>query len=126
MLAVSADANTSAGAPWLICVTSDEDAAKLNVTFAPGLAASNAVPISLNESVSDAAANTVRSPVTLGAPVVVGAVVAGELPAVVAGPVVVEMVAASSPQPAVTSPKERGGRGAFAGAVACGGTIVSS
>ena len=38
MLAPSADANTSAGAPPWICVTSADDAAKLNVTVVPGFA----------------------------------------------------------------------------------------
>ena len=37
MLATSAEANTSAGAPSLICVTSSDDAAKLNVTVASGI-----------------------------------------------------------------------------------------
>ena len=57
-----ADANTSAGAPEVICVASAELAAKLNVTFTPGLAASNCLPSVVNDSVSDAAANTVIDP----------------------------------------------------------------
>src|SRR4051812_36126323 len=36
MLAGAAEAKTSAGAPWLICVASAELPAKLNVTVAPG------------------------------------------------------------------------------------------
>src|SRR6266508_2467264 len=58
----SADANTSAGAPSLIWPTRSDDAAKLNVTSASGYSDSNASPIAVNESVSDAAANTVMSP----------------------------------------------------------------
>ena len=64
MLAVSAEANTSAGAPSVICCTSAEEASKLNVAVASGLAAVNASPTSVNDSVSDAAANTVMSPST--------------------------------------------------------------
>src|SRR3954454_16517274 len=63
MLASSADAKTSAGAPWLICVARVEEEAKLNFTDAPGLADSNALPISVNAPVRDAAANTVIVPV---------------------------------------------------------------
>ena len=73
MLAVSAEANTSAGAPSVICCTSAEEASKLNVAFASGLAAVNASPTSVNDSVSDAAANTVMSPSTPAAAVVAGA-----------------------------------------------------
>src|SRR5690606_31456341 len=73
MFAVSADANTSAGAPWLTWVASVEDAAKLKVTFAPGFEVSNTVPNSLNASVKDAAASTMTSPVTFGVGVVVEA-----------------------------------------------------
>ena len=36
MLAVSAEANTSAGAPWTICVTSADEASKLKVALARG------------------------------------------------------------------------------------------
>jgi hypothetical protein len=59
---VLAEANTSAGAPELIWVARAELAAKLNVTFVPGFAASNCFPSSVNDSVSEAAANTVMSP----------------------------------------------------------------
>jgi hypothetical protein len=64
-----AAAKTSAGAPWLICVASAELLAKLKVTLEPGLAASKSLPIRVNDSVSEAAAKTVRLPVT---PAVVG------------------------------------------------------
>ena len=64
MFAGAAEANTSAGAPWLICVASAELPAKLNLTVAPGLAASKSLPIRVNDSVSDAAANTLTVPVT--------------------------------------------------------------
>ncbi len=53
-----AEANTSAGAPCWIWVTSVCEPAKLNVTVTPGLAASKACPISLKASVREAAANT--------------------------------------------------------------------
>ena len=63
-----AEANTSAGAPELICSARAELAPKLNVTFAPGLAASNCLPSSVNDSVSEAAANTVMLPDSDGEP----------------------------------------------------------
>src|SRR6478609_472840 len=66
MFASSAEANTSAGAPWLICVTRAEEASKLNVTFESGCSVVKAVPISLNDSVSEAAANTVMLPDAAG------------------------------------------------------------
>jgi len=79
-----ADANTSAGAPLVIWVASVELAPKLNVTFVPGLAASNCWPIVVNASFSEEAANTVIDPDSAGedeadADVVAGAalVVAG-------------------------------------------------
>ena len=62
MLAPSADANTSAGAPPWICCTSADDAAKLNVTVVPGFAFWKSAPILVNASVSDAAADTVIVP----------------------------------------------------------------
>ena len=62
MLLLSAEANTSAGAPCPIWATNSDDAAKLNVTFAPGYSAVNASPTSVNAAVSEAAANTVTSP----------------------------------------------------------------
>src|SRR5262245_65708364 len=70
MVAGLAAAKTSAGAPSLIWVASAELPAKLNVTLTPGLAASKSLPIWVNDSVSDAAANTVIWPVTAlaGAP----------------------------------------------------------
>ena len=76
---MSAEANTSAGAPWVSWVTRSEEPAKLNVTFVPGLSFSIWAPSSVNVDFSDAAANTVMSPVMLGAdddalPVVVVAV----------------------------------------------------
>ena len=73
MLFVSAEAKTSAGAPWMICCTSADDASKLSVTLASGLASVNASPASVKDSVSEAAANTVISPSTAPAAVVVAA-----------------------------------------------------
>ena len=48
----------------MICCTSADEASKLNVAVASGLAAVNASPTSVNDSVSDVAANTVMSPAT--------------------------------------------------------------
>src|SRR4249919_3100717 len=62
MFFVLAEAKTSAGAPDVICIASAELAAKLNVIFTPGLAVSNCWPSVVNDSVSDAAANTVIDP----------------------------------------------------------------
>jgi hypothetical protein len=56
-------------------VTSADEASKLNVTLASGCSVRNAAPISVNDSVSDAAANTVMAPVAVG--VEAGVVVAG-------------------------------------------------
>ena len=99
MLAVSAEANTSAGAPSVICCTNAEEASKLNVAVASGFAAENASPTSVNDSVSDAAAKTVMSPSTLVAAVVAGA-------SVVAAPAAVDPTASSSsPHAAATSAK---------------------
>src|ERR1700746_1714179 len=57
-----ADANTSAGAPLVIWVARVELAPKLKVTFTPGLAASNCLPIVVKASFSEDAANTVIDP----------------------------------------------------------------
>jgi hypothetical protein len=62
MFVGAAEANTSAGAPWLICCANAELPPKLNLTRTPGLAASKSLPILVNDSVNDAAANTVTSP----------------------------------------------------------------
>ena len=59
MFASSADANTSTGAPPWIWSTSADDASKLNVTCVPGFVFSKCVPIAVNASVNDAAAETV-------------------------------------------------------------------
>src|ERR1700736_5259182 len=72
---VSADANTSAGAPWVIWVTRALEPAKLYVNVRPELAAVSFVLAALNAPVSDAAANTLSEPVSAaavvgGAPVV--------------------------------------------------------
>src|SRR3954451_18940700 len=75
-----ADANTSAGAPWVIWVASWSEPAKLKVTLAPPLAAPNCWPIALNASVSEAAANTVSSPVVAAGAAVGAAGAAGVAP----------------------------------------------
>src|SRR5262245_44733487 len=77
MVAGLAAAKTSAGAPSLIWVASAELPAKLKVTLEPGLAASKSLPICVNDSVSDAAANTRISPVTPGVVACVVGVTAG-------------------------------------------------
>src|SRR3954452_8115620 len=59
MLAVSAEANTSAGAPCWICATRSEDPPKLSFTVTPLCSLSKALPMSVNVPVSDAAAKTV-------------------------------------------------------------------
>src|SRR3954470_20962006 len=59
MFAVSADANTSAGAPCWICATRSEEPPKLKLTFTPVCEASNRFPSSVNVDVSDDAAKTV-------------------------------------------------------------------
>ena len=51
----------------MICCTSAEEASKLNSAVASGLAAVNASPTSVNDSVNDVAANTVMSPLNPGA-----------------------------------------------------------
>ena len=76
MFAASAEANTSAGAPWVSWVTRSDEPAKLNVTFVPGLSFLNCSPNSVNVDFNDAAANTVTSPV-------MAAGAADELPVVV-------------------------------------------
>ena len=58
MFAVSAEANTSAGAPWVSWVTRSDEPAKLKVTFVPGWSCSNRAPSSVNVFFNDAAANT--------------------------------------------------------------------
>ena len=59
-----AEANTSAGAPWVIWVASAELPAKLNRTSRSGLSAISWSPRSVKTSVSDAAAKTVSVPVS--------------------------------------------------------------
>src|SRR5512135_1992485 len=61
-----AAAKTSAGAPWLIWRARPELGPKPNLTRTPGWAASNLLPISENDSISEAAASTVTVPVDAG------------------------------------------------------------
>src|SRR5262249_37074705 len=95
MLAGAAEANTSAGAPWLIWLASAELAAKLKVTVDPGLAASKSLPIRVNASVSDAAANAVTVPDTAA-----GVVAAWPPPDVWPPPVWPPPAGWAAPQPA--------------------------
>src|SRR5690242_4250506 len=62
MLRVSAEANTSAVAPWVSCVTRSEEPANENSTEEPGLSVLYWLAISVNADFSDAAANTVMEP----------------------------------------------------------------
>ena len=76
-----AEANTSAGDPWVIWVASAPDEPKLNEISVPWCAALNIVPSFPKASVSDEAADTVIEPVSLYAVVVeVVDVSAEELP----------------------------------------------
>jgi hypothetical protein len=61
-LDMSAAAMTSLGAPAWICATNVDDEPKLSRTFTLGFAVRNALAKAVNESVSDAAAETVISP----------------------------------------------------------------
>jgi hypothetical protein len=58
-----AEANTSAGAPLVICVDKPELGPKLNFTVSPGWAVSNCFPSWVKVPISDAAAKTVIDPV---------------------------------------------------------------
>jgi hypothetical protein len=62
IVAWSAEAKTSAFAPLVSCCTRVDEPAKLNFTVVPGCWASNSLPSAVNDSVSDAAANTVSVP----------------------------------------------------------------
>src|SRR5450759_622690 len=66
MSLVLAEANTSAGAPCVIWVTSAPDDPKLNVMVAPGWADWNSVPSWPKVPISDDAADTMMEPVSLG------------------------------------------------------------
>src|SRR5262249_44047935 len=80
------EAKTSAFAPCSSWVRSAVEAPKLNLTVTPGLACVKAGPISPNASVSDDAANTVRSPRSAGVALGVGgALVTDGAAAVIAG-----------------------------------------
>src|SRR3981081_4407176 len=67
MLVVAAEANTSAGAPWVSWVTRSEEPAKVNSTDAPGLSVLNCSPMSVKDFFSDAAAKTMIFPVAAAA-----------------------------------------------------------
>jgi hypothetical protein len=57
-----AEANTSAGAPLVICVAKPELGPKLNFTVSPGWAASNCFPSWVKVPISEDAAKTVIVP----------------------------------------------------------------
>src|SRR6476661_8687141 len=63
---VSAEAKTSAGAPWLICVTRSEDPAKFSVILVPGFFASKSLASLVKVALREAAAKTVMVPEGLG------------------------------------------------------------
>jgi hypothetical protein len=63
MVFVDAEANTSAGAPLVICVDKPELGPKLNFTVSPGWAASNCFPSWVKVPSSEDAAKTVIVPV---------------------------------------------------------------
>jgi hypothetical protein len=63
MVFVDAEANTSAGAPLVICVDKPELGPKLNFTVSPGWAASNCFPSWVKVPNSEDAAKTVIVPV---------------------------------------------------------------
>ena len=63
MVLLLAAANTSTGAPCLICAASESEPPKLNTTRTPGRAVSNFLASSVNVGFSDAAAKTTMSPV---------------------------------------------------------------
>ncbi len=62
MLAWSAEANTSAGAPFCTWLTRSLDPANENVTVVPGWSASNCSPSAVKVFWREAAANTVMLP----------------------------------------------------------------
>src|SRR5215471_6660087 len=79
-----AEANTSAGALWLICAARSELAPKLSLTWLPGWSLSNCLPSVVNASFNEAAASTVIVPLTaaaeVGEPAPPAAVVVGVEP----------------------------------------------
>jgi hypothetical protein len=58
MFLVSADAKTSAWAPWVSWVTRSDEPANENSTEAPGFSVLNCSPMSVKVCFSEAAANT--------------------------------------------------------------------
>ena len=83
-----AEANTSAGAPWVIWWPEPSCGPKLKTTVTPGWAASNCLPSVVNASCSDAAANTLTVPViaaVVDSPADDGEVVPGVVPELHAG-----------------------------------------
>src|SRR6478752_1399651 len=66
MFLVSAEAKTSAGAPWVICVARSEDPAKFSVILVPGFLASKSLAILVKVAFSEAAAKTVAAPESFG------------------------------------------------------------
>src|SRR5664280_2429458 len=84
MSLVLAEANTSAGAPCWIWVTSAPDDPRLNVMVVPGWADSNRLPSWPKVPVSEDAADTMMEPVSLGFVVVVPPDDEDELPQAVA------------------------------------------
>ncbi|MCY1232958.1 hypothetical protein D9M72_454760 [compost metagenome] len=94
MFVVSAEANTSAGAPWLICVARSEEPAKLSVTLVPGFFFSNSSASVVKVALSEAAAKTVMVPESCPA-------VSEDAPA--AGPADVDADGAQAARPAMSA-----------------------
>jgi hypothetical protein len=84
MFTSSAEANTSAGAPWLAWAARLDEESNENFTSVPGYSSSNWASASVKASVSEAAASTTMSPETGVAVVVI--VVAAALGAVSSSP----------------------------------------
>ena len=68
MVASSAVASTSAGAPWVTCSARVALESNDSFTFTPGWSASKSLASVVNVSVSDAAPSTVRVPVSFSVP----------------------------------------------------------
>src|SRR5580693_242890 len=99
MLAGAAEAKTLAGAPLVIWVARPELGPKLKVTVSPGWAASNCLPIWVNEPCSDAAAKTVIEPAP-AVPVADAAALAAFVPVLAALDVAELAEGLLDPQPA--------------------------
>src|SRR6266550_4254834 len=105
MFADAAEANTSAGAPLVICSARPELGPKLNFTVSPGWADSNCFPSWVKVPISDAAAKTLIVPVAADEVLAAGAdellALEGELELLLEQPA---RAAPASPAPASPAP----------------------